>query len=264
MRVLLVEDDTRVADALMIALRRQGHHVQRAATAAEALAAPSVDLVLLDLGLPDGDGVDVCRQLRQRDEDVAIIAVTARGRDRDKVVGLRSGADDYLVKPYSLAELGARVDAVLRRARRRPEPVVEVGGLRIDLGAHQVSRDGAPVGLTRKEFELLACLAREPGAVVARDRLLVEVWRSTWPGVGRTLDVHMATLRGKLGEPPIIATVRGVGYKLIVSPAQPARTEPTPGDPAHADPGADPAHADPTGADPTRADPTRADPTGPG
>jgi len=214
MRVLLVEDDTRLADALTVALRRQGHQVRRAATAAEALAAPSADLVLLDLGLPDRDGVEVCRELRERGSDVAIIAITARGEDRDKVIGLRSGADDYLVKPYSLAELGARIEAVMRRVRPRAAPVVEVGGLRIDCAAHKVSRNGVAVILTRKEFDLLACLAREPGVVVARDRLLIEVWHTAWAGNGRTLDVHMATLRNKLGEPPIIETVRGIGYVL--------------------------------------------------
>jgi DNA-binding response OmpR family regulator len=214
MRVLLVEDDTRLADALTVALRGQGHAVRRTTTAAEALAAPPADLVLLDLGLPDGDGVEVCRILRQRDDDVAIIAVTARGEDRDKVLGLRSGADDYLVKPFSLAELGARIDAVLRRARPRTPPVVTVADLRVDLAGHTVTRADLPVALTRKEFELLACLAREAGHVIARDRLLIEVWRTSWRGAGRTLDVHMASLRGKLGNPPLIDTVRGVGYRL--------------------------------------------------
>jgi DNA-binding response OmpR family regulator len=214
MRILLVEDDTRVADALAVALRRQGHEVLRAATIAEALAAPRVDLILLDLGLPDGDGIEVCRALRERGDDVAIIAVTARGDCRDKVAGLRSGADDYLVKPYSLAELGARIEAVMRRARPRRAPVVSFGNVRIDLARHQVTRDGQPIPLTRKEFELLACLVRQPGVVVPRDRLLLEVWRTVWLGAGRTLDVHVATLRAKLEAPDLIETVRGVGYRL--------------------------------------------------
>jgi len=227
--MLLVEDDTRLADALSIALRRQGYEVQRAATVAEAIAAPAVDLVLLDLGLPDGDGVQVCRALRERGDEVAIIAVTARGDDRDKVLGLRSGADDYLVKPFSLAELGARIEAVLRRVRPRPDPLVTAGPLRVDLSRHEVTRDGRPVPLTRKEFGLLAALVREPGQVVSRDRLLLEVWGTAWRGAGRTLDVHMASLRGKLGDPPVVATVRGVGYRLAV-PADPPTD--APGSPA--------------------------------
>lgn len=215
MRMLLVEDDTRLADALTIALSRQGYRVEWVTTAAEALAAPSADVVLLDLGLPDGDGVQVCRALRERDGNVVIIAVTARGDERDKVLGLRSGADDYLVKPFGLAELQARIDAVLRRVRPS-RPVVVAGPLRVDLGRHEVARDGRPVALTRKEFGLLAALTHEPGLVVERERLLVEVWGTAWRGAGRTLDVHMASLRGKLGDPPLVATVRGVGYRLDV------------------------------------------------
>jgi DNA-binding response OmpR family regulator len=220
MMVLLVEDDTRFADALMVALRRQGYDVQHSATVAGALAAPRADLVLLDLGLPDGDGLELCRTLRRRNDEVAIIAVTARGEERDKVVGLRSGADDYVVKPFSLAELRARIEAVMRRARPSTPPVVTVGGVRVDLGKHTVTRAGQPVALTRKEFELLACLAREPGRVISRDRLLIDVWQTSWRGAGRTLDVHMASLRGKLGSPALIETVRGVGYRLAGSPQE--------------------------------------------
>lgn len=221
MRILLVEDDNRFADALMVALRRQGFDVHRAVTAAEALAAPGADLVLLDLGLPDMDGVEVCRRLREAGE-TAIIAVTARGDERDRVIGLRSGADDYLVKPFGIAELMARIDAVMRRVRPVARPVVTARGVRIDLGRHLVTAsDGSPVTLTRKEFELLAALARQPGIVVPRERLLLEVWRSTWRGAQRTLDVHVATLRGKLGDPKVIRTVRGVGYRLAVDEAGP-------------------------------------------
>jgi DNA-binding response OmpR family regulator len=214
--MLLVEDDTRLADALTIALSRHGYQVEWVTTVAEALAAPSAHVVLLDLGLPDGDGVQVCRALRERDGNVVIIAVTARGDERDKVLGLRSGADDYLVKPFGLAELQARIDAVLRRVRPRSRPVVVAGPLRVDLGRHEVARDGRPVALTRKEFGLLAALTHEPGMVVERERLLLEVWGTAWRGAGRTLDVHMASLRGKLGDPPLVATVRGVGYRLDV------------------------------------------------
>lgn len=215
MRILLVEDDDRFADALLVALRRQGFAVSRAGTAAAALDAPEPDLVLLDLGLPDLDGIEVCRRLRGGGGDVAIIAITARGDERDRVIGLRSGADDYLVKPFGIAELSARIDAVMRRFRPAARPVVTVRGVRVDTRRRLVTAaGGAEVALTRKEFELLAALAREPGAVVARERLLAEVWHSTWPGGRRTLDVHMATLRAKLGDPAVVQTVHGVGYRL--------------------------------------------------
>ncbi|HEX2418513.1 MAG TPA: response regulator transcription factor [Micromonosporaceae bacterium] len=215
MRVLLVEDDVSVAGAMESALRRRGYDVVRAATVAEALAAPSVDLVLLDLGLPDGDGIEVCRELRRRDDHVAIIAVTARGEERDRVIGLRIGADDYVVKPYSMAELQARMDAVLRRVARAapPTPVLEAGPLRLDPESRRVTVDGAEVMLTRKEFELLTVLARGAGSVVSRDRLLMEVWRTTFAG-GHTLEVHIGSLRSKLGRPDLVQTVRGVGYRL--------------------------------------------------
>lgn len=214
MRILLVEDDNRFADALMVALRRQGFDVSRADTAAAALDAPAADLVLLDLGLPDMDGVEVCRRLRA-EGDVAIIAITARGDERDRVIGLRSGADDYLVKPFGIAELRARIDAVMRRVRPAAPPAVHAGDLRIDIARHRVTRvDGSAIALTRKEFELLAALTRQPGVVVSRERLFIEVWRDPWPGAQRTLDVHIATLRAKLGDPTVIETVRGVGYRL--------------------------------------------------
>jgi DNA-binding response OmpR family regulator len=215
MRVLLVEDDASVAGAMESALRRRGYQVVRAGTVAEALAAPTVDLVLLDFGLPDGDGIDVCRELRRRNDHVAIIAVTARGEERDRVAGLRTGADDYVVKPFSMAELQARIDAVLRRVVRATPPpaVLEVGSMRLDLAAHQVTVDGAEIPLTRKEFELLSVLAREAGSVVSRDRLLMEVWRTTFAG-GHTLEVHIGSLRQKLGVADLVQTVRGVGYRL--------------------------------------------------
>ncbi|WP_226872318.1 response regulator transcription factor [Microbispora sitophila] len=215
--MLVVEDDIRLGNALSKALQRQGYEVLRAVSAAEALEAPDVDLMLLDLGLPDGDGLDICRQLRRNGVDVAIIAVTARGEERDRVMGLRCGADDYLVKPYSLTELGARIEAVMRRARPRPKPILDIGDLHLDLAAREVTRAGEPIVLARKEFALLACLAQTPGTVVPRERLIMDVWGTTWQGVGRTLDVHMATLRKKLGEPALIETVRGVGYRLVRS-----------------------------------------------
>ena len=215
MRVLLVEDDVRVAGALETALRRRGYDLLRAGTAAEALAAPPVDLVLLDLGLPDGDGLEVCRELRRRG-DVAIIAVTARAEERDRIDGLRIGADDYVVKPFGMAELQARIDAVMRRAARSAarQGAVTVGPLTIDLDAHRVTSDGTEISLTRKEYDLLAALARRAGAVVTRDQLLADVWQTTWVGSPHTVEVHVASLRGKLGDPALVQTVRGVGYRL--------------------------------------------------
>jgi DNA-binding response OmpR family regulator len=217
MRVLLVEDDLRVAAALETALRRRGYEVIRASTAAEALAAAPADLVLLDLGLPDRDGIEVCRQLRRRGE-TAIIAVTARAEERDRVAGLRSGADDYVVKPFGMAELQARIDAVMRRSARSAtrQPRVSVGPLTIDLDAHRVDVDGRAVTLTRKEFDLLAALVRRPGGTVTREQLLAEVWHTTWLGSPHTVEVHVASLRAKLGDPGIVQTVRGVGYRLRV------------------------------------------------
>lgn len=222
MRILLVEDDNRVADALAGALRRHGYEVRRAGNAADALAAPAADLVLLDLGLPDRDGIEVCRELRARG-GVPVIAVTARGDEPDRVRGLRSGADDYVVKPFGIAELLARIEAVLRRSvsqRVHEDRLVAVDGLEIDLGRRTVTVDGRGVSPTRKEFDILALLARAGGAAVPRDRIVVEVWQTTCDGMSRTLDVHVATLRGKLGRAgSLVQTVRGFGYRLSAGPA---------------------------------------------
>ncbi len=215
MRVLLVEDDIRVAGALETALRRRGYDLLRAGTAAEALAAPPVDLVLLDFGLPDRDGIEVCRELRRRGE-VAIIAVTARGEERDRIAGLRTGADDYVVKPFGMAELQARIDAVMRRALRTvaPQGATSFGKVTIDFDAHRVTVEGAEISLTRKEYDLLTALARRPGTVVTRDQLLADVWHTTWAGSPHTVEVHVASLRAKLRDPALVQTVRGVGYRL--------------------------------------------------
>jgi DNA-binding response OmpR family regulator len=219
-RVLLVEDDAGVAGALASGLRRRGWELVHAATGAEAVArAHRVDLVLLDLGLPDMDGMDVCRTLRAG-SDVPIIALTARGDARSKVAGLRGGADDYVVKPFGFAELVARMEAVLRRSRPvLPVPVparppVRLADVQIDLDARTVRAHGEPVRLTRKEFDLLALLAEQPGSVRTRTEILQRVWQSSWQGSSRTLDVHVASLRAKLGAPDLVETVRGVGYRL--------------------------------------------------
>lgn len=214
MRVLLVEDDLRFARALTAALRRSGYEVEHSPTAAAALAAGSCDLVLLDLCLPDGDGLELCRRLRESG-DVAIIMLTARGEERDRVAGLRCGADDYVVKPFGFAELQARVEAVLRRVRPRLAGARTVGRLRVDLDGHHAYLDDTPLVLTRKEFQLLALLVAQPQVAVRRERLLAEVWHTSWRGTSRTLDVHMATLRSKIGGGAQIQTIRGVGYRIV-------------------------------------------------
>jgi len=217
MRVLLVEDDDSIAEPLAEGLRREGFEVVRAGTGAEALAAEEPDVVLLDLRLPDLDGFSVCRELRARSE-VPIIVVSARGEEVDRVVGLELGADDYVVKPFGLRELIARIRAVTRRSGGRREPADEVvvaGSVRIDLRAHRVTVDGTEVHLTAKEFDLLTLLARETGAVVDRERILREVWHTTWYGSSKTVDVHVAALRRKLGDPGLIETVRGIGLRLV-------------------------------------------------
>ncbi|MEU0488037.1 response regulator transcription factor [Nocardiopsis sp. NPDC006139] len=217
--VLLVEDDVRLADALAGALEPHGYAVTQVRTAEQALAADPADVVLLDLGLPDMDGVELCRMLRERHGagDTAVIMVTARGQQRERVRGLRAGADDYVVKPLAIEELCARMEAVLRRIRRPADGPLTAGPLRIDPAGRTVELDGARVEVTRKEFDLLLALAREAGSVLSREHLLLRVWGTTWPGTLRTLEVHVGTLRSKLGAPGLIETVRGVGYRMPVT-----------------------------------------------
>jgi DNA-binding response OmpR family regulator len=214
-RVLVVEDEDAIAEPLVEGLRREGFETTRVATGHDALEAPPQDVVLLDLRLPDIDGFTVCRELRAR-STVPIIVVSARGEEVDRVVGLELGADDYVVKPFGLRELVARIRAVTRRTSRGPgdEEALVVGELRVDQRAHRVTLDGAEVQLTAKEFDLLALLAREPGVVMARERILREVWQTTWYGSSKTIDVHVASIRRKLGDPAWIETVRGVGLRL--------------------------------------------------
>ncbi len=218
MHILLVEDDDRIAAALRPALHRHGMTTTRLAQGRGAVDhLDGVDVVLLDLGLPDVDGVDVCRAIRAV-STVPVIVVSARGEVDDRILGLDSGADDYLVKPYDIGELVARVHAVYRR-RRAAEPagsqdVLEFEEVRIDLHRHSVTVAGRPVTLTRKEFQVLALLATSGGAVCTRNRIVAEVWGRTWAGANRTLDVHVATLRTKLGRADLVQTVRGVGYRL--------------------------------------------------
>jgi two-component system response regulator RegX3 len=213
-KILIVEDEDAIAEPLAEGLAREGFEVARAATGAEALDAPDADVVLLDLRLPDVDGLDVCRALRAR-TDVPIIIVTARGEEADRVVGLELGADDYVVKPFGLRELIARIRAVTRRAHGTPPSgALHVGELEVDERARRATLAGRDLELTPKEFELLAALARDPGAAVSRRRLLEDVWQTSWYGSAKTIDVHVASLRRKLGDPGWIETVRGVGFRL--------------------------------------------------
>jgi len=221
MHILLVEDDDRVAAALRSALNRHGMSLTRLGRGRGATDhLGGVDVVLLDLGLPDIDGVDVCRAIRAV-SDVPVIVVSARGEVDDRILGLHSGADDYLVKPYDVGELVARVHAVYRRHRsgsRAELPgatdVVRLADVTIDLARHTVFVDGRSVTLSRKEFQVLAMLASSGGAVCTRNRIVAEVWGRSWAGANRTLDVHIASLRTKLGRGDLIQTVRGVGYRL--------------------------------------------------
>ena len=217
MNVLIVEDEDTIAEPLIEGLRREGYAVTRVATGAAALeATDDRDVILLDLRLPDMDGYDVCRQIRSH-SDVPIIMVTARGEESDRVIGLELGADDYVVKPFGVRELIARIRAVTRRSSGRTDPgdePIRIGGLEIDARARRVTIDGDEVALTVKEFDLLAALAADPGAVVTRKQLLEQVWETSWYGSTKTIDVHMASLRRKLGDPTWVETVRGVGFRL--------------------------------------------------
>jgi DNA-binding response OmpR family regulator len=216
LRVLLVEDDPSIAEPLAEGLEHEGFEVQRVASGAEALAADAGDVVLLDLGLPDLDGREVCRRLRDRSR-VPIIVVTARDDEVDRVLLLEMAADDYVVKPFGFRELVARIRAVHRRsvAVDAPEPPgQDAGPLRIDRRARRVWLDGSEVDLTPKEFDLLALLTEEPGIARTREEIIARVWDENWWGPTKTLDVHIASLRRKLENPDWIVTLRGVGYRF--------------------------------------------------
>lgn len=218
-RLLIVEDDPSIATSLREGLERHGFEVQHTSSGREAIAlAPGFDLVLLDLGLPDIDGKEACREIRAT-ATVPIIVVTARGDEIDRVLLLELGADDYLVKPFGFRELVARIGAVTRRSGSAgaPPTIQQLGPLRIDLDAHRVQVDGVEVELTPKEYELLTMLAQRPGAVRTREDIIDQVWDPHWFGPTKTLDVHISALRRKLGRPEWIATIRGVGYRLEVT-----------------------------------------------
>ncbi len=212
--VLIVEDDAGIAAQLLRGLRRGGYQVDHVMTGGEALggAGAGADVVLLDLELPDMDGVQVCRRLRGR-TDAAIIVVTAHGEEPDRVMALDAGADDYLVKPFGLAELQARIRAVLRRVRPGGD-VVRHGPLEVDTRTHRVTVDGREISLTPKEFDILECLTADPGRVVTRQEILESAWDAHWYGPTKVLDVHVASLRRKLGVPGLIETVYGRGFRL--------------------------------------------------
>ena len=210
--VLVVEDDPGIATLLVRGLHRAGYEVDHVTTGGEALRSVEPDVVLLDLGLPDTDGVEVCRQLRVRSQ-VAIIVVTARGEEPERVLALDAGADDYLVKPFGLAELLARIRAVLRRVHPGGE-LLKHGPLTVDLRTRKVTVAGREVALTPKEFDILECLAADPGRVVSRQQILESAWDAHWYGPTKVLDVHIGALRRKLGVPGLIETVYGRGFRL--------------------------------------------------
>jgi DNA-binding response OmpR family regulator len=216
--VLLVEDEHSIGSMTRGYLERSGWRVVWVRSGEEALAElgrHQVRIVILDIRLPGIDGFDVARLVRTR-SDVPILMLTARDEEPDRVAGLELGADDYLTKPFSPRELVARMKAVLRRTDgRSAEDVLTLSDVELNRNAREVVVDGQPVELTTKEFDLLATLLENPGIVVSRDQLLDRVWGMTYPGGTRTVDVHVAQLRRKLGRPELIRTVRGAGYKTV-------------------------------------------------
>jgi DNA-binding response OmpR family regulator len=220
--VLVVEDEPTLRETLAEALETEGYRVVTASDGREALTrfrAERPDLVLLDLMLPELSGIEVCRIIRQ-ESGVPIVMLTAKDSELDKVVGLELGADDYVTKPFSLRELSARLRALFRRsetlAAEAPPAVVDLGHVQVDLAGHRLMRDGQPLPLKPKAFELLAFLLRHPGQVFTRDQLLEHVWGYDYAGETRTVDVHVHWLRSRIeedpGDPAFIHTVRGVGY----------------------------------------------------
>ena len=221
--ILMVEDESSITEPLAEALDREGFDTRVAGTVADALEQAGEelpDLVLLDVMLPDGSGYDVARTLRERSK-VPIIMLTARGEETDRIVGLELGADDYIVKPFSAREVVARIRAVLRRAEPDASETggtIEIGDVRLDPAKREVRHGGTPLELSRKEFDVLELLMRDAGTVVRRERLIEEVWDTNWFGSTKTLDVHVSSLRRKLGddanEPRYLHTIRGVGFRF--------------------------------------------------
>jgi two-component system alkaline phosphatase synthesis response regulator PhoP len=216
--VLLVEDEENLASLVRAYLEQEGYRVVSVVTGAEALQtleAEPLRLVVLDLNLPDMDGLDVCRQIRAR-SSVPVVMLTARDEETDMLAGLDAGADDYIGKPFSPRELVARMKAVLRRTEpHSDEELLVLGDIVLRRSGREVGVAGVPVELRPKEFDLLAYLMQNPGAVLSRDRLLERVWGYDYAGGTRTVDVHVAQLRRKLGRPDLIRTIRGSGYKAV-------------------------------------------------
>ena len=218
--VLLVEDETDIVSPLVRTLEREGYTVDQATTGKDAIAAATEhdhDIVILDLGLPDMDGLEVCRRLREAGYQGAVLILTARSRELDRVVGLDAGADDYLAKPFGLAELLARLRALLRRTTVRAATTPSSRRLHVDVDAHRVLVGDEEVALTGKEFDVLAALMTSRGKVVSRAQLMAEVWSEGWYGSTKTLDVTIGRLRQKLeraGTAERVVTVRGVGFRL--------------------------------------------------
>ena len=216
MDILLVEDDDAIAASLISGLATSGMTVRRVSNGADAVAAEIPDVVLLDIGLPDFDGFEVCRRIRQKSQ-VPIIMLTARDEEIDRVFGLEIGADDYVTKPFGLRELIARIRAVSRRRAAVDLPaseILEIGNLKLDLSTRRVYMSGKEVKLTTKEFDLLAYLAEHPGIVHRRTDIMESVWDANWYGPTKTLDAHVAAVRKKLGNADWIEAVRGVGFRL--------------------------------------------------
>ena len=219
MRLLVVEDEARIASFLIRGLRAQGYAVEHVATGEEALRGardPDLDLMILDLGLPDMDGTEVLRRLRAAGTRLPILVLTARGEVGDRVVSLDLGADDYLVKPFAFDELLARIRARLRE-QDGPSTVVSVGAVALDIPTRRVSVDGAEHDLTAREFSLLQIFLRRPGQVLTREQILSQVWELDWDPGSNVVDVYVGYLRRKLGEGRI-ETVRGVGYRFVGDP----------------------------------------------
>jgi two-component system, OmpR family, response regulator RegX3 len=221
LRILVVEDERSISEPLAEGLGREGFDTEIASTLESARQGwrRTPDLILLDVMLPDGDGRDLAREIR-RESDVPIIMLTARGEEIDRVVGLELGADDYVVKPFSMLELTARIRAILRRGRSsEPSAPIEIGEIRLDPASRTVTKDGQPVELAAKEFDLLQMLMASAGQVLRREQIMDEVWDPHWFGPTKTLDVHISWLRKKIeddpADPRYITTVRGVGFRFL-------------------------------------------------
>jgi DNA-binding response OmpR family regulator len=219
--IVVVEDEANIADLVGMYLEREGFRVLKCATGAaglDAFKSQRPRMMVLDVGLPDTDGLEVCKEIR-RTSQIPVIFLTARDGEVDRVLGLELGADDYLTKPFSPAELVARVKAVLRRTDgAAPPEVVQAGGVTIDAGRREIRADDRVIDLTTKEFDLLRFLAERPGLALSRQQILDGVWGHDWYGDARTVDVHIAQVRKKVGDALTITTVRGVGYRLESGP----------------------------------------------